>query len=63
MRSPLRLGALQASGTLALVGTNYSTVFLGLETLPGPPGVSLVTLPPGGIGWGRNSLSHPPAGE
>ena len=62
-RSPSRFGALQASGTLALVGTDYSAIFLGLETPPGSPGASPVTLPPGGTGWGRNSLARPPAGE
>ena len=48
---------------LALVNPDYYIMFLGPETLPGSPGASPVTLPPGRAGWGRNSLARPPAGE
>ena len=47
---PSRLGITKVREGLALVHTNYSIAFLGIETHFGSPGSSPGTLAPG---WGR----------
>ena len=54
---------MQVSGALALLDTNYPKVYLGFETIFGSPSTSLGTLPPGGVGWGADSLLRLVMGE
>jgi len=47
---PSRLGGTQVSWGLALLGYNHFTVYLGFDTTLVSPGISPVTLTPGGVG-------------
>ena len=56
-----QLGSTQVGGGLALVGTNYSAIYLWFDTTLASSGMSSVILTPGG--GGGNLLIVRPTGE